>query len=88
MVARIVQRALMPSLPYADGTRRQPHEDAEAALSKAADALEKGGSCRDVEAILLSGVGDCSSAVLLPPCVCLHVAAQRRVRALFSYFVI
>jgi len=82
MVARLVQRALLPSLPLVDGLYHQLQEDVESALSKAADILGKGGSCRDVEAILLRAVGDCSSSVLLPPCVCLHMAAQRRVRAL------
>jgi hypothetical protein len=80
MVARLVQRALLPSLPLVDGSRRQSQENVEVAFSEAAETLGKGGSCRDVEAILLRAVGNCSSALLLPPCICLHVAAERRVR--------
>ena len=79
MVAHLAQRAILPSLPLVDGSRRAPPEDVEGALWAAAGVLEKGGSCREVEAILLRAGGDCSNAVLLPMCVCLHVAAGRQV---------
>ena len=84
IVARLAQRAILPALPLVDGSSRPPQENLEAALSEAAEALSKGGSCRDVEAILLRAVGDCGSALLLPPCICLHVAAGRRVRHCFT----
>ncbi len=85
MAAHLAQRAILPSLPLVDGSRRAPQEDVEGALLAAAGVLEKGGSCREVEAILLRAGGDCSNAVLLPPCVCLHVAAGRQVAKTRSF---